>query len=502
MLKVLFTAIAVCLFSFANAQIIGPDTVVVNTSAQFTTTNESPFYSWTNDTVDIDQPLTPANYVAITSSLNTAAHTTISYDNGNYYSFVLGYINNVVYKLSYGSSPLNTPTLTNMGTFGLSSNQTDGIDIVKDSATGNWHMFIAGGSQLLRLDFGTSLSNTPTSAMMIFTAYLFWPQQIALVKDAGQWVLFVANRNTSLSRFDFGSSLTNTPTGFNFAITGGLNKPVGFSLYKQAGNWYMLVLNLVNATITRLEFGTNLQNNTPAGVNVGNPGNLLALPRGSTLLSDCNQLIGYIQLEAGNIIKLDFQNDVTNNTPIATIAGSTLLNYNNNIIPFFYNDSLYWLRTNSNNYLFRTFMMAYPTGTTGGFNDKIYNHTYTQIGTYDLTLHCGQGTTKGPESYCKQVVVMPDTTLNTGITKNSNTITLYPNPSDASFVIKGGFRTKYAKANIRLMDMLGRIVLSEETEIKNNSIEQIITTDHLPAGNYLLSISSPDNYYTLHVTHN
>lgn len=494
MLKVLFSALAFSFCIVTNAQIIGPDTVYANTPAQFSTTQESAFYSWSNDTVNVDQTITPASYVTVSSALNVASYTTINYDNGNYYSFVVGYTNNTVYKLSYGTSPLNTPTLTNMGTFGLNSNQSAGIDIAKDSITGHWYAFILGGFQFLRLDFGTSLNNSsPTATMLSYPAYLAWVQQIMLKKDGGEWMLFIANRNTCLARFDFGNSLSNTPTGHNFAVTGGLNRPVSFSLYQQAGNWFMIVSNLNNSTLTRLEFGTDLQNDTPIGVDMGNPGSLMSLPRGISLISGCNQLLGYIQQEGGNVVKLDFQNDITNSSPIATIAGTTGLNYNNSLVPFYYNDSLYWLRTNSNSYLYRTKGIYYPTGTTGGFVNNTYDHTYTLPGIYDLTLHCGQGTPQGPSSFCKEVVVLPDTTLNVSTISRTHGLTLYPNPNNGSFVLNGSFNTTYKTATILITDLVGRTITTESVTIEQNKLNEAIYLPDLPSGSYLIKVSTPDN---------
>ncbi|MBL7720023.1 MAG: gliding motility-associated C-terminal domain-containing protein [Flavipsychrobacter sp.] len=420
-MKKLLLTLALFLPFAASSQIIGPDTVCIGTSAQFSTPHEAAFYTWSPDTVNVNQPL-PNNLSSITTAVsggfNTVCFTTISYDAGNYYSFLISYSSNNVYRLNYGNSPLNVPTMQTLGTFGLNTNQTDGIDVAKDSITGNWYAFVLGGTQFLRLNFGNSLANAPTATMMSYPAYLQWPHQVFLKKQGTEWMLFVSNRAGSISRFDFGNSLANTPTGVNIPPAGGISQPVGFFLYEQSGQWYMVVVNLIPASLTRLQLGANLQNNNPTGTNLGDFGGALALPRGSCLFSDCNQLLGYILNQNGAMTRLDFQNDITN-MPVASSAGTSGVNTSNNLVSFTYNDTLYWLRTNTTQTLYRNPVFGYPPGTSSGYYNNTYNYTFTQPGLHTITLHCDQGTVQGPSSFCKQVyvtngsgsVILNDTTV-------------------------------------------------------------------------------------------
>jgi gliding motility-associated-like protein len=398
--------LAVLLSFNANSQIIGPDTVCVGTNALFTTPHEAISYTWVLDTVNIIQTPGAQSVVVSNSLLGSMTYMTLNNDNGHYYSFSTNYFQDKIIKLDYGTSPLNTPTLTDMGTFGLTSGQTDGIDVVKDD-NGNWFAVVVSGAQMLRLSFGNSLANTPTSVIWNFPSNLLWPHQFILKEDGNTWMGFAANRSGPVSRFDFGTSLSNTPTAVNLPYAGGYANPANIALYNQNGAWHMLVVSLINNTLTRLDLGSNLQNNNPTGVLLGNPGGLFSLPRGTSILTDCDQqLISYTLNQTGELSMLDYQGNITN-TPVASaITTYPSGQLYNSILPFTYNGVLYYLCPHTNNTIYRISALNYPPQTTTNYYDPNFSHTFGAPGIYNLTLHCDQGFPQGPAAYCKQVVVV------------------------------------------------------------------------------------------------
>lgn len=405
-MKKLLLTLALFLPFAASSQIIGPDTVCIGTSAQFSTPHEAISYTWTHGPVNIVQPASTQTMVSNSPLLGAMTYITLNNDNGHYYSFSTNYFQNRIIKIDYGNSPLNIPTVTDMGTFGLNNGMTDGLDVVRD-ANGDWWAVVVGGPQMLRLSFGNSLANAPTATLWNYSANLQWPHQFILKKDGPNWMGFVANRSGSVSRFDFGNSMANTPTGVNLPLVGGISNPGNLALYKQNGNWYMLVINLIANTVTRLNFGPNLQNNTPAGTNLGNLGNLLSLPRGTSVLTDCDQqLISYTQNEGGALNRMDYSGDITNLPTTSNVINYPSGSLYNSILPFTFNGTLYYLMPHTSNTIYRMSAITYPPQTTTKYYDATYTHTFNTIGTVDLTLHCDQGFPQGPAAYCKQVVVV------------------------------------------------------------------------------------------------
>jgi hypothetical protein len=501
MKHLLLTLTIAFLCNSINAQITGPDTVYATFPAQFSTPHKAITYTWTHDDVDI-LPV-PGTQSVVTDNilLGQMTYVTMNNDNGHYYSFATNYQQNTINKIDYGNSPLNTPTVTSMGTFGLNSGATDGLEVIKD-ASGNWYAIVVGWSQMLRLSFGTSLgNNSPTATLWSFPANMAWAHQLMLKQDGNNWIAFVANRSGVITRFDFGTSLNNTPTPTNLPVVGGYTAASNLSLYKQSGNWYMLVTNLTDNSATRLLFGTNLTNNNPTGDYLGNINLSFALPRGISTLVDCDQqLISYIMNEQGALAKLEHQANFAG-TPTASIIGTYPSgSIYNSITPFTYDGTLYYLATHTSSTLYRFKAFDYPAQTSTNYYTANYTHTYSTPGTYDLVLHCDQGLPQGPAAYCKQIVVL-DSALKVSSVNKGVAITVYPNPGNGIFMLKGSIQSQYNTAQAQVVDMVGRTVSSQAITIRNNAVEQEISIPaSCPAGSYFLKVMTPEHNEVLQVS--
>ena len=169
----------------------------------------------------------------------------------------------------------------------------------------------------------------------------------------------------------------------------------------------MLVSNLLNATMTRLDFGPNLLNNNPTGTNLGNPGFLLNLPRGNSYLTDCDQqLISYTLNEGGALNRYNYQGNVTNAPSAANVNTYPYGSIYNSLLPFTYNGVLYYLCPHTSGTIYRMPALTYPPQTVTNYYNPNFSYTFSTPGTYNITLHCDQGFSQGPSAYCKQVVVV------------------------------------------------------------------------------------------------
>lgn len=389
----------------SSGQIIAPDTVCAGTPVNFSTPVQAKQYIWLTDSVNINQLPGTSGIVYSGSPLNTSVFVTLAKDGSNFYGFSTNYYTNEVVRYDFGASLSSTPTTVNLGMFGLlNSGITEGIDVINDN--GNWYGFVVGGNDIVRLDFGASLSNTPTAVLYNLPTLLAWPHQITMKQWNGQWHAFVANRNGSISRLDFGTNITSTPTGVSLPLVGGLANPCNFSLIEENGNWYMLVTNLINATMTRLEFGPNLTNTNPTGVNLMNPGNTLNLPRGIVLIRDCNQLYGYAVNENGTLIQLNFNNSITN-VPTVVSTNTLMGGMVNSLYPFVDGGQLQLLYLSiANNSLSKVAVQNLPTVAANLYGNSQFTYVFTQPGTYNMTLWADQANYAGPYAFCKPIVVI------------------------------------------------------------------------------------------------
>ena len=177
-------------------------------------------------------------------------------DNGHWYGFTVNTDNNTITRFDFTTSFSNTPTAVNLGNIGNLSSPT-GIYALKDN--GNWYAFVtnATSSTLTRLNFGASLLNTPSGinfGNINGQFHTCWDIQI--MKYCGQNVGFVINAQTNdLIKLDFGNSISNTPTASSFGNIGNLSFPHCLSKIFRAGpDLYTFVPNVNNNTLTRIKF--------------------------------------------------------------------------------------------------------------------------------------------------------------------------------------------------------------------------------------------------------
>jgi gliding motility-associated-like protein len=177
----------------------------------------------------------------------------------------------------------NNPLGDNLGsTFQFSSPSS--IEVGKEGD--NYYGFVLNeiGSQLLRLDFGKSLSNIPTVTNFgsIDTTVCPSPNSLYLTQDSGKWFLFMcgggAGAPSTVARMDFGRTLTNVPNGVRFGNVGGLlDDPRGICVMRDGDVYYGFVANNGDDRLIRLNFGKNISR-TPTATSLGNPNNYLRNP--------------------------------------------------------------------------------------------------------------------------------------------------------------------------------------------------------------------------------
>lgn len=400
-----------------------PDTVCVKNPVNITNTStDASSYFWNFCVADISQAPLGTNLGNISNNLSQPVFMDYVFTNNNYYGFVVNHLPGGLVRLDFGNSLLNTPTAVNLGSFnGLmpASGGAEGIRVVQNN--GKWYAIIVGGSsanatlpRIFKVDFGANITNpAPVATDWGNIGNMEQPVDLDLFQENNNWFGFTINAvNSTITRFDFTNSFDNTPTATNLGNIGGLNYPTGIYTINDNGNYRVFITNAGNqASLTRLDFGSSLLN-TPTGVNLGNPGNMLVTPRDLTLMRSCGQIVAFVangQPGYGNITSYNFNNDLSS-MPIATSLGNIgNLNFAHSISRLFrVNEDIYGFVTNvSNNTLTR---FRFP----GCTNASIPNSTaqdpppiiYNTPGTYNINLTVDDGLPT-QTTFCKQVVVLP-----------------------------------------------------------------------------------------------
>ena len=344
----LIFSILVYVSSFAqiiNSSFIVPDTVCVNQTFTIQNTStgsiNSTYWNFCTSSVVLTQSVNLG-----TSASSFPVFMSINNDAGSYYAFVSHNFPGGMSRFDFGTSLNNIPTSINLGNFGgQMPGNSEGIVIEQEGT--NWYGVVVGGpiGTIARMDFGTTLANTPTVVSMGNIGTLSYPHRLKVIHAGGNKYGFTVNRNSNtITRFDFGNSLSNIPTGTNLGNIGNMSGPNDFDIVYVNGNWHMFVTNDGNNTLVRLDFGNSLLN-TPTGTNLGNigVGNL----RGISIDVNCGGIGGQVTSQGNSYYNLDFPTGPTGpaNT---TFVGNTGFSFPHSIEKFRVSDTVYTFVPNAN----------------------------------------------------------------------------------------------------------------------------------------------------------
>ncbi len=426
--------------------IISRDTICANETVLFTidtTYINHITYAWEFGTPSMTPILSTAIPVpgtgiigsGPTGMFSTIGSVAMAYDNGNYHGFVTSARNFSLQRLDFGANPNGTPTITNLGNLGgaitsivPSQPNMETIEIIKDN--GQWYGFIIDKDAVIRVEFGTSITNNaPNAVRMSFSSVMEYGMQLTMLKFNNEWIGFCGNTgrawwsgsvlNTNyIHRFDFGSSITNVPSVTVLPNNNLLSECYYFTLHEDRGNWHMLVANYYGVhgnSLARYDFGTNLKNNNPALTNLGVI-NGLNKPRAITTAKSCDTFFAVQLNENGTVNALDFNNDISN-VPTSRFLGQVYGSSNMSTQmykPYWYRDTLWLMTGNFSNLtsanIFRFPLLHIPSGNAViNHYDPSITYTFSTPGVYDVTVYCDQGDQKAPFAFCKKVVVLPGT---------------------------------------------------------------------------------------------
>jgi len=338
-------------------------------------------------------------------------------DSNLFYSFVSSAQNGELIRYFHGNSLTGyMDSITNLGRFGILDFNIRGMCAAKDGDS--WYVFVADGSTILRLDFGTSLLNDPAPAAFTFSQ-LFLPEKVLIIQEGAEWIGFVTDSQTSrLSRLRFGNSLANAPQLEGVGSFLPLSGPCGFDLRQGNGNWYMLVSNVSLNSISRLDFGNSLLNE-PTGEYLPGLGDLSSNIDVS-ITQDCERTNAYVTncvKEDIFLVHLQFNHGLAGSATASPVFGNpAILNKPYGLSAIFrVQDTLYMLVVNNGSSMISR--MAFPE--CGESSIPTWNGpdpppiVYDSPGNYNIILRIDEGT-PNEQVFCHNIVVMPVPDFNLG----------------------------------------------------------------------------------------
>lgn len=330
-------------------------------------------------------------------------------DNGNYYGFTINPGDNTFKRLDFGDDLSSTPGVTDFGTMdGIFPENANSMYLIRDMSDQNWYLFVTAGidsatASLSRIDFGTSLANTPNIVNFgNVDKKLSYPMGVFVAKEGDNWHGFIANRATNqILRFDMGTniSLTPTVTALNIPTTD-LTAPTDIGALVDDGKWYFFVTNGAGGSsgggsVVRVDMG-NLSNLNPTNTLISNTIPDLSFPSSITLVRDCGKIHGFITNQSSHdIVRLEMDNiegpyegtDFSNLGPGQTLSPSCIsrvIRDRDNVYAFISNQA--------NNTLTRMgFEQCQNTDISFSTTNKPPEFRYTEPGLYNVYYAVNEG---------------------------------------------------------------------------------------------------------------
>jgi gliding motility-associated-like protein len=263
---------------------LSPDTVCVNDPVNITNTSVgSSSYYWNFCVADIGNTLPEGvNLGNPNGALNIPVFMDYVQVNADYYAFIINLNTNRLVRLDFGNSLLNSPSTNILGDFGgIIPLNAEGIQVMFNE--GRWYAIIVGGAQsistgprIVKIDFGPDITNlNPTATNWGNIGGLTYPVDLHVFKENNNWYGFTVNaESNTVTRFNFGSSFSLPPTGVNLGNIGNLNYPTGIFAVSNNGEWHVFITNAGGG-------GSNSPNSSLSRLDFGN--SLLNNPTGINL---------------------------------------------------------------------------------------------------------------------------------------------------------------------------------------------------------------------------
>ncbi|MFN8336860.1 MAG: PKD domain-containing protein [Cyclobacteriaceae bacterium] len=280
-------------------------------------------YEW--DFCSGDLANTPAAQSAVSSSLLFRARSVkVKREaSGNYVGFALSEPNGQLIRMNFGNSLLNTPSLTNLGNFSNNIERAWGFTLYEEN--GNWYCFVpdfADGS-LIKLSFGSSLLSAPVMQNLgNFSGALKFPGGMSIVSEGGNVFGFVCNAGPGASevlKLDFGNSVNNAPAASVIPVPGG-NFLMDISFIKECDEWIALATSFDNRKVFYLDFTTGLANSPTVGEL--NLPNLQFNPCAISVQREGGNYYAFTQHIDGWVFRIDFGASILDHTGVETNLGT------------------------------------------------------------------------------------------------------------------------------------------------------------------------------------
>lgn len=337
-------------------------------------------------------------------------------DGNNYYGFIISSITHEFKRLNFGTSLENTPTVTNYGNFDNAlPEQLNSLFIVKDPAYNRWHIFVTGGntvtnSSMARIDYQDSINTVPNIANFgNVDNVLNGPHGLFVAKEGAKWYGYLLNKTiNSMVRVDFDTNISLTPALTDLGPSAYLNSPHDMVAVRDNGLWYFFVTNETNNSMTRFNVGNSIDISAmPAAAPI--PSDKFFNPNGISFIRDCDSIFLFVTQRATNELVRVNMSDIEGPytfTNFGNVAGIETPSNLSRMIRF--RDNLYMFATNWADASFSRIKFEQCTSSTisSASTNPPPAYSYTTPGSYNVYYAINEGDAD-MQVQCKIINALP-----------------------------------------------------------------------------------------------
>ncbi|WMN12180.1 PKD domain-containing protein [Marivirga salinae] len=261
-------------------------------------------------------------------------------DGDSTFGFTFGRNNNNLYRLDYGENPSSEPGLTDLGNIDDLFRGPVAIDFIQEGD--DWYALVTNydNYDIIKLSFGSSLSNTPTAINLTNFGQISKPDGIHVKQYSDMIFAFVMN-GTRITRLDFGNSINNTVTATSINVPNS-NRLWGLDIIEDSGNYFGVLSSFGNSNVYYLEFGNDLSS-TPAISEFDVSSLDLTSPGGLQLIKTDEKYYGFIQYRAGELVRFSFGSSMNINPIMQNLGRKEIIPPTSNAHVQILRDSSRWL---------------------------------------------------------------------------------------------------------------------------------------------------------------
>ncbi len=305
------------------ADFIVDNTACINQSIQFQNLSSGISFEW--DFCPGDLLTTPtATNVGTIAGVSENRGIEIIYDGSNWFGFATGRTSNALVRLDFGDDFQNSPTQVNLGNVGGLLDGPEPIKIIKED--GLWYGLVHNGvsKTLVRLNFGSTLSNTPTAELAVSNiGGLSSKFDLVYTNDSLVLVMVNFTSPSTMSFVNFNNSITNNPLPPDFFTTPNLTSSwtTSISMIQECDNWYGVSENLFSGKAYLFSFGIS-PFSEPTVQEIGSSIYGSDDPTSSWVEKDDGGYIIHSVMTNGNLYKVNLGSDLSVPTAITNNLGT------------------------------------------------------------------------------------------------------------------------------------------------------------------------------------